>query len=71
MRAVKFRKLTAREVAVLKLICEGKTANEIGLELGISSKTVEYHRGNICKQVGEKRTELIVRWAIRMSIIEA
>lgn len=63
--------LTAREIEVLKLICEGKTAKEIGHDLGISSKTVEYHRGNICKKFGESRTALLVRCAIRNRIIEA
>lgn len=65
------RDLTEREIAVLKLICEGKYGKEIGHELGISSKTVEYHRSNISAKIGETRTALLVRWAIRMSLIDA
>ncbi len=35
--------LTAREVQVLRAVVAGKTNQEIGLELGISEKTVEKH----------------------------
>lgn len=39
------RDLTHREYEVLRLVAAGKTNQEIGLELGISEKTVEKHMG--------------------------
>jgi DNA-binding CsgD family transcriptional regulator len=36
--------LTTRETDVMRLICEGLTAQGIGEVLGISSRTVEIHR---------------------------
>jgi DNA-binding NarL/FixJ family response regulator len=37
------RSLTPRELDVLKWVVKGRTNQEIGLELGISQKTVEKH----------------------------
>jgi DNA-binding NarL/FixJ family response regulator len=37
------KSLTARELDVLKWVVKGKTNQEIGMELGISQKTVEKH----------------------------
>jgi len=37
------KNLTARELDVLKWVVKGKTNQEIGMELGISQKTVEKH----------------------------
>jgi two-component system, NarL family, response regulator DegU len=40
---VSSKKLTPRELDVLKWVVKGKTNQEIGVELGISQKTVEKH----------------------------
>ena len=40
-------KFTAREIDVLKLVCNGLTSHEISDKLFISIKTVEVHRTNI------------------------
>ena len=37
------KSLTPRELDVLKWVVKGKTNQEIGMELGISQKTVEKH----------------------------
>jgi DNA-binding NarL/FixJ family response regulator len=55
--------LSARELQISTLIKEGKTSKEIAEILFISTKTVEYHRGNIRKKLGMssedgKRTDL-------------
>jgi two-component system response regulator DegU len=44
--------LTAREVQVLKAVVAGKTNQEIGLELGISEKTVEKHLEGVFSKLG-------------------
>ncbi len=44
--------LTPREVQVLKMVVAGKTNQEIGLELGISEKTVEKHLEGVFSKLG-------------------
>lgn len=44
--------LTRREIEVLKITATGKTNQEIGLELGISEKTVEKHLETIFNKLG-------------------
>lgn len=44
--------LTARELEVLQQLAQGKTNAEIGLELGISEKTVEKHLDFIYRKLG-------------------
>ena len=44
--------LTPRELEVLHLVVEGKTNGEIGLNLGISEKTVEKHLDSIFRKMG-------------------
>jgi FixJ family two-component response regulator len=52
--------LSARERDVLGLFSSGASNKEAGRQLGISSRTIEYHRANIMKKLGAKSaTELI------------
>ena len=44
--------LTSRELAVLNLVVDGKTNNQIGTTLGISAKTVEKHLHAIFRKMG-------------------
>jgi DNA-binding NarL/FixJ family response regulator len=46
------KKLTPREMDVLRLIVEARTNGEIGLALGISEKTVEKHLDTIFRKLG-------------------
>jgi DNA-binding CsgD family transcriptional regulator len=62
--------LSNREHQVLLLICGGLQAKEIAQRLGISRKTVEFHRANLCERLGIKETALLVRYAIRAGLIE-
>lgn len=47
-----FDRLTRREFEVAQLASSGKTNKTIGLELGISERTVEIHRGRAMKKLG-------------------
>ena len=63
--------LTDREMKIVGLIAEDLTAKEIGFKLGISVKTVEFHRQSIRKRLGVEGMAGIIRYAIRNRLIEA
>lgn len=44
--------LTPRETEVMDLICEGKANKVIAIDLGISERTVELHRGHAMRKLG-------------------
>jgi DNA-binding NarL/FixJ family response regulator len=44
--------LTDRQLEVLRLVASGYNAKEIGKELRISSRTVEFHRGALMQKLG-------------------
>lgn len=53
--------LTERECAVLVQIIKGATSREAARALGISHRTVEFHRANILQKLGAKNTIDVVR----------
>lgn len=63
--------LTSREMEVLQLIAEGKANKETAVELGISIKTVEKHRGNLMEKLDIHDTAGLTRHAIATGIIES
>ena len=63
--------LTKREVEVLRLVCQQKTAQEIGDELFISVKTVNGHRNNLLQKTGSRNMSGLVMYAIKHNIVEA
>ncbi|WP_046758489.1 response regulator [Kordia jejudonensis] len=63
--------LTRREIEVLQLICQQKTAEEIGNELFISTKTVNGHRNNLLQKTGARNISGLVMYAIKHNIVEA
>jgi len=68
LRLAKLRKskrhITLREREVLKLLVEGLTSSEIAECLFISPRTVDKHRTNLLKKLGQKNTAGLVRYAI-------
>jgi two-component system nitrate/nitrite response regulator NarL len=62
--------LTAREREVVALVVEGRSNDEIGASLGITSKTVEAHLRRLFERLGlQSRTELATR-ALREGWLE-
>jgi FixJ family two-component response regulator len=53
--------LTRRERDVLSLIVEGASSKEAGRKLGISPRTVEFHRARIIEKVDAKNTADLIR----------
>jgi two-component system response regulator NreC len=63
--------LAPRERQVLQLVAEGKTSKEIGVVLGLSTKTAESYRARMMDKLDIHETAGLVRYAIRQGIVEA
>jgi DNA-binding CsgD family transcriptional regulator len=61
LRSVKLATLTPREQAVLAQIVTGASSKEAARRLGISPRTVEFHRANILQKLGAKNTADLLR----------
>jgi DNA-binding NarL/FixJ family response regulator len=61
--------LTAREVEVLKLICEELTMREIGERLYLSEQTIMTHRKNLMRKTEVKNAVGLVKYAIQNGLI--
>ena len=66
-----FSRLTNREREILQLIAEGNTSKEIANLLYISGKTVENHRANIMKKLDIHETAGLVRYAIKIGLVDS
>ncbi|MDX1780435.1 MAG: PhnD/SsuA/transferrin family substrate-binding protein [Thalassovita sp.] len=62
----RFEALTRRERQVLCMICEGQTNKAIAELLGISPKTVEFHRANLLQKTDAGTTAHLVQLATRL-----
>lgn len=48
----KTQELTRREAQILELVEKGLQSKDIGLELGVTEKTVKFHLTNIYRKLG-------------------
>lgn len=62
-------RLTQRERQVLLLLAHGHTHSEIGVQLGISIKTVETHRARLSEKLGLKSRADLVRLALDAGLL--
>ncbi len=62
--------LTVREQEVMRMLAEGVPSKEIADKLFISPKTVENHRANIMKKLNLHSTMDLVRYAIKLGLID-
>ena len=58
------RPLTERQRQILKLVAAGYTAKEIGRMLHITSKTVEFHKARMMRQLQLQSTVELARYAL-------
>jgi DNA-binding NarL/FixJ family response regulator len=63
--------LSAREVEMLRLTCDGKTKRQAAQLMGISIRTAEAHGAHIKEKLGIRDTAGLVRYAIRQGLIDA
>jgi DNA-binding NarL/FixJ family response regulator len=62
--------LTAREREILVHIAQGKTNKEIGIELGISTRTVEAHRDSLMRKIGVRTVAGLTRLALEQGLLK-
>jgi DNA-binding NarL/FixJ family response regulator len=61
--------LTPRQREVLQLLSEGKTMKEVGVLLGISTRTAESHKYEIMRLLGVQTTAALIRYAISIKLV--
>ena len=61
--------LTARQLEVLRLVASGKTTKEIARNLGISPKTVEFHRSSLMQRIGAHDVTGLTRFAVQQGVL--
>jgi two-component system, NarL family, nitrate/nitrite response regulator NarL len=62
--------LTPRQLEVLTMIAQGKSAKEIAYELGLSSKTVDVHRAKLMERLGLDDIASLTRYAVRKGLVK-
>lgn len=61
--------LSARELEVLQLICQGHSNRAIATKLGLSVNTVSVHRANIMGRLGVHKTAELVVYALQHGLV--
>lgn len=61
--------LTPRQREILQLLAEGRSAKEIGAALGISARTVEFHKYQMMESLGLRANAELVHFAIKHGIV--
>jgi DNA-binding NarL/FixJ family response regulator len=62
--------LSQRERQILLRLAQGHTQTDIAAELGISAKTVHTYRARLLEKTGAASTAELIRYAMRMGLIE-
>jgi DNA-binding NarL/FixJ family response regulator len=62
--------LTTRQREVLRLAASGKVAKQIAAELGISIRTVEFHKYHLMETLGLRTSADLVHFAIKHGIVD-
>jgi DNA-binding NarL/FixJ family response regulator len=63
------RRLSARQVEVLRLLASGDSMREIAGRLALSIKTVETHRAELMRRLAIRDLTGLVRFAIRVGLV--
>jgi DNA-binding NarL/FixJ family response regulator len=61
--------LTPREREVLHLLAEGKAMKEVAAVLGITPRTVAYHKYRMMESLGIRSSAELVRFAVRSGLV--
>ena len=63
------RSLTSRQIEILRLVASGQTTKQAARTLGISPKTVEFHRAQIMSRIGVNDVTALTRYAMQQGLI--
>lgn len=61
-------KLTPRQLEVLRLLAKGCSTKEIAATMQVSTKAVEFHKGNITRRLGIRTTAELTRFALSQGL---
>lgn len=61
--------LTPRQVQILTLLAQGRSSRQIAGDLGLSSKTVDVHRGRIMNRLELNNLASLARYALRNGLL--
>lgn len=70
LKGERSRGLSAREMEVLQMICEGLSNREIATRLSLSANTIAVHRANIMNALGVHKTAELVVYAIQHGLVD-
>ena len=62
--------LTERQIEILVRLASGMSSKEIAFDLGLSSKTVDVHRGRIMERLELRDVASLTRYAVRKGLIK-
>ena len=62
-------KLTARQREVLQLLAEGRLMKEVADILGVTPRTVAFHKYAIMEELGVKTTAELVQYAVKHGLV--
>ena len=65
------RLTTRQQREVLQLLAEGQTAKEIANQLNITSRTVEFHKGQIMDHLNLQTSADLIKYALTHGIVSA
>ena len=61
--------LTVRQREILQLVAEGCTAKEVGKRLGLSARTVEFHKYRMMESLCVRTNAELVQFALRNGVV--
>ena len=67
---IELKKLSNRELEILRNVLNGKSSKEISIDLGISPRTTDTHRKSIASIRGNSKAVEWDRYAIKYGIIK-
>jgi DNA-binding NarL/FixJ family response regulator len=62
--------LTPRQLEILTRIAQGRSAREIGIDLGLSAKTVDVHRARIMERLDLHDIAGLTRYAVKHRLVQ-
>lgn len=61
--------LTPRQREVLQLVAEGRTVKEIATILGVTPRTVEFHKNSLARNLGLRTTAELTQYAVKHGLV--